>query len=160
MTILQNSLNGTFGQSGDIANVPPMTATIGPIDVMHTKERIEVHTLATNVTFSSWQRMASRLVTHGPVYTRTTLGNPRFRWKQNDFALSTFNCIGKDMDMTISNCVEVGWATHEEVWEAVEMCEKYGINLIFQDLKYFGGMMFRHDDRLVDDDVCRCSLRC
>ena len=67
MTILQNSLNGTFGQSGDIANVPPKAATIGPIDVMRAKERIEVHALATNGTFSSWQRMTSRLVTHGPV---------------------------------------------------------------------------------------------
>jgi hypothetical protein len=67
MTIMQNSLNGTFGQSGDIANVPPKAATIGPIDVMRAKERIEVHALATNGTFSSWQRMTSRLVTHGPV---------------------------------------------------------------------------------------------
>ena len=67
MTIMQNSLNGTFGQSGDIANVPPMAATIGPIDVMRAKERIEVHALATCGTFSSWQRMTSRLVTHGPV---------------------------------------------------------------------------------------------
>ena len=67
MTILQNSLNGTFGQSGDIANVPPMAATIGPLDAMRAKERIEVHALATNGTFSSWQRMISRLVTHGPV---------------------------------------------------------------------------------------------
>ena len=67
MTILQNSLNGTFGQSGDISNVPPKAATIGPIDVMRAKERIEVHALVTNGTFSSWQRMTSRLVTHGPV---------------------------------------------------------------------------------------------
>ena len=67
MTIMQNSLNGTFGQSGDISNVPPRAATIGPIDVMRAKERIEVHALATNNTFSSWQRMTSRLVTHGPV---------------------------------------------------------------------------------------------
>lgn len=67
MTIMQNSLNGTFGQSGDIANVPPCAATIGPRDVLAAKERIEVHALATCNTFSSWQRMTSRLVTHGPV---------------------------------------------------------------------------------------------
>ena len=67
MTIMQNSLNGTFGQSGDIANVPPCAATIGPLDVMRAKERIEVHALATCGTFSSWQRMTSRLCTHGPV---------------------------------------------------------------------------------------------
>ena len=30
-------------------------------------ERIEVHALLTNNTFSSWQRMTSRLVLHGPV---------------------------------------------------------------------------------------------
>ena len=62
MTVMQNSLNGTFGQSGDIANVPPRAATIGPIDVMRAKERIEVHALATNGTFSSWQRMTLRPV--------------------------------------------------------------------------------------------------
>ena len=67
MTIMQNSLHGCFGQSGDIANVPPKAATIGPLDVMRAKERIEVHALLTNGTFSSWQRMTSRLVTHGPV---------------------------------------------------------------------------------------------
>lgn len=96
------------------------------------------------------------------VYTRIPLGNPRFQWKQKDFALSTFNCIGEDMDLTIRNCVEagfnlleVGWGSHEKVWEAVEMCEKYGIDLIFQDLKYFGGMMHRHDDRPVDDNIIR-----
>ncbi len=64
---MQNSLHGCFGQSGDIANVPPKAATIGPLDVMRAKERIEVHALLTNCTFSSWQRMTSRLVTHGPV---------------------------------------------------------------------------------------------
>ena len=99
------------------------------------------------------------------VYTRTPLGNPRFRWKQKEFALSTFNCIGKNMDLTIANCVEagfnlveVGWGTHEEVWEAVEKCEKYGLDLIFQDLKYFGGMMFRHDGRPVDDERIRQTV--
>ena len=40
----------------------------------------------------------------------------------------------------------------------MEKCEKYGIDLIFQDLKYFGGMMFRHDDRPVDDDVIRQTV--
>ena len=88
------------------------------------------------------------------VYTRNPLGNPRFQWKQKDFALSTFNCIGEDMDLAIRNCVEagfnlleLGWANHKKVWEAVEMCEKYGIDLIFQDLEYFGGMMNVHDKR-------------
>ncbi|MCQ2437337.1 MAG: hypothetical protein MJ099_02945 [Clostridia bacterium] len=66
-TVAQNSLHGVFGQSGYIQSVPPRAATIGPIDVKRAKERIEVHALLTNGTFSSWQRMTSRLVTHGPV---------------------------------------------------------------------------------------------
>ena len=67
LTVAQNSLHGVFGQSGYVASVPPRAATIGPVDVKRAKERIEVHALLTNNTFSSWQRMTSRLVTHGPV---------------------------------------------------------------------------------------------
>ena len=67
LTIAQNSLHGVFGQSGYVADVPPKAATIGPVDVRYARERIEVHALLTNNTFSSWQRMTSRLVLHGPV---------------------------------------------------------------------------------------------
>lgn len=67
LTIAQNSLHGIFGQSGYVAAVPPKAATIGPVDVLNARERIEVHALLTNNTFSSWQRMTSRLVLHGPV---------------------------------------------------------------------------------------------
>ena len=61
LTIAQNSLHGVFGQSGYVADVPPKAATIGPVDVRNARERIEVHALLTNNTFSSWQRMTSRL---------------------------------------------------------------------------------------------------
>ena len=67
LTIMQNSLHGVFGQSGDIANVPPKAATIGPRDVKNSKIKLEFHDLTTAGTFSSWQRMTSRLITHGPV---------------------------------------------------------------------------------------------
>lgn len=67
LTVAQNSLHGVFGQSGYIADVPPKAATIGPVDVLNARERIEVHALLTCNTFSSWQRMTSRLVLHGPV---------------------------------------------------------------------------------------------
>ena len=67
LTVAQNSLHGVFGQSGYIQDVPPKAATIGPVDVLRARERIEVHALLTNNTFSSWQRMTSRLVLHGPV---------------------------------------------------------------------------------------------
>lgn len=67
LTIMQNSLHGVFGQSGDIANVPPKAFTIGPRDVLHAKVRQEYHGLTTMGTNSSWQRMTSRMITHGPV---------------------------------------------------------------------------------------------
>ena len=67
LTVAQNSLHGVFGHSGYMADVPPKAATIGPVDVKNARERIEVHALLTNGTFSSWQRMTSRLVLHGPV---------------------------------------------------------------------------------------------
>ena len=67
MTILQNSLHGCFGCSGDIANVPPKAATIGPLDVKNSKNRLEMHDLTTMGTMSSWLRMTSRLVLYGEV---------------------------------------------------------------------------------------------
>lgn len=67
MTIMQNSLHGVFGQSGDIANVPPKAATIGPLDVKRAKARMECHGLTTCGQFSSWQRMVSRLILQGEV---------------------------------------------------------------------------------------------
>lgn len=67
MTILQNSLHGVFGCSGDIANVPPRAATIGPADVKRARHRMECHDLSTMGSFSSWQRMISRLVLYGEV---------------------------------------------------------------------------------------------
>ena len=67
MTIMQNSLHGVFGCSGDIAHVPPRAATIGPADVKRARARMESHDLTTMGQFSSWQRMTSRLVCFGEV---------------------------------------------------------------------------------------------
>lgn len=94
------------------------------------------------------------------VYRRRPLGNKRFSWKQKEFALSTFNCIGEDMDLAIKNCkeagfnlLELGWGRHDKVWEAVEACEKHGIDLIFQDLSTLGGMMKNYLDRHVTEET-------
>lgn len=67
LTIMQNSLHGVFGQSGDIANVPPRAATIGPADVKRAKNRMESHDLVTGGGNSSWQRMTSRLILQGEI---------------------------------------------------------------------------------------------
>jgi len=67
LTIAQNSLHGSFGFSGDVANVPPRAATIGPADVLGAKYRMDMNALCTCGTISSWQRMVTRLIAHGPV---------------------------------------------------------------------------------------------
>ena len=58
-TIAQNSLHGFFGASGNLCAVPPMAATIGPADVAGAKNRIDIHSLVTHGSFSSWQRRLS-----------------------------------------------------------------------------------------------------
>jgi len=66
LTIAQNSMHGVFGCSGDIANVPPRAATVGPADIVRARERFEIHSLTTMGSTSSWQRMISRLCLHAP----------------------------------------------------------------------------------------------
>ena len=66
-TIAQNSLHGFFGASGDMGQVPPRAATIGPAEVKGAKYRMDMNALTTAGTFVSWQRMTARMVAHGPV---------------------------------------------------------------------------------------------
>ena len=66
-TLAQNSLHGSFGMSGDLASVPPKAGTIGPADVIAAKNRIDFSTLLVHGTATTWQRMMTRLCTHGPV---------------------------------------------------------------------------------------------
>jgi hypothetical protein len=67
LTIAQNSLHASFGASGDMANVPPRAATIGPRDVINAKSRFDMHGISTAGSFVAWQRIASRLSLHGPI---------------------------------------------------------------------------------------------
>ncbi len=66
-TLAQNSLHGAFGKSGDIAIVPPKAATIGPAEVIGSKNRIDMNSITVHGTTTAWQRMMTRLVAHGPV---------------------------------------------------------------------------------------------
>ena len=66
-TIAQNSLHGSFGFSGDLAFVPPKAATIGPKEVINSKNRFDMHNLTTAGTSVSWQRFITRLCLHGEV---------------------------------------------------------------------------------------------
>jgi 6-phosphogluconolactonase/glucosamine-6-phosphate isomerase/deaminase len=67
LTIAENSLFPIFGSSGDVANVPPRAATIGPRDIQHARLRFDMHNFVELDGYTSWQRMASRLALHGPV---------------------------------------------------------------------------------------------
>lgn len=69
-TIAQNSLHGCFGSSGDLSAVPPKAATIGPAEVIAAKHRIDMHAITVGGSFTSWQRLTTRLVLHGPVTPR------------------------------------------------------------------------------------------
>ncbi len=66
-TLAQNSLHGSFGMSGDIARVPPKAATIGPAEVIASKFRMDMNSLLIHGTQTTWQRLMTRLVAHGPV---------------------------------------------------------------------------------------------
>lgn len=67
LTVAENSLFGVFGKSGDVANVPPRAATIGPRDIKAAKDRFEMHSLTFMGGVDTWQRMISRLTLYGPV---------------------------------------------------------------------------------------------
>lgn len=69
-TIAQNSLHGSFGMSGNLCAVPPKAATIGPAEVIGAKFRIDINALTIDGSFASWQRLITRLCTHGPVTPR------------------------------------------------------------------------------------------
>lgn len=66
-TLAQNSLHGSFGASGDIAAVPPKSATIGPAQFLEAKYTINSYGIGIHGTAASWQRLTARLCLFGPV---------------------------------------------------------------------------------------------
>lgn len=67
LTIAENSLFGPMGASGDVWAVPPKAATIGPRDVVNSRERFEVHNILNAQNGDTWQRMVSRIELYGPI---------------------------------------------------------------------------------------------
>jgi len=67
LTTAENSLLGCFGSAGDVYNVPPKAATIGPKDIANARDHFEMHSLTSLGGYQSWQRMISRLALYGPV---------------------------------------------------------------------------------------------
>jgi len=69
-TILQNALHACFGSSGDAAAVPPKAATIGPADILGAKARVDLSGITLGHSTTTWQRLTTRLMLHGPVTPR------------------------------------------------------------------------------------------
>ncbi len=67
LSVAENALFPVFGSSGDVANVPYCSVTIGPRDIQHARLRFDIHSFCEIDGISSWQRMAARLAMHGPV---------------------------------------------------------------------------------------------
>lgn len=101
MTVMQNSLHGVFGCSGDISSVPPRAATIGPADVKRSKNRFESHSMITMGTFSSWQRMISRLVLYGEITPKVPSSILQL-WKTDVF-------VSEEIAMPIELMEKVGY---------------------------------------------------
>jgi len=65
--IVHDSLRGMFGCSGDIGNVPPCAATVGPKDLLAAKEWVDVEYLAACAGAVAHQRFPLRLALFGTV---------------------------------------------------------------------------------------------
>ena len=66
LTVCENSLFAPMGGSGDVWAVPPRAITIGPRDIVNSRERFEMHGIC-NPGGDSWQRMISRIELYGPI---------------------------------------------------------------------------------------------
>ena len=65
--IAHDSLRGMFGCSGDIANVPPRAATVGPKDLMAAREWIDVEYLVGCGGNPAHQKVPLQLAMYGPI---------------------------------------------------------------------------------------------
>ena len=65
--IAHDSLRGMFGCSGDLANVPPRAATVGPRDIAAAKERFDIEYMCALGGQPAQQRFAAKLALFGPV---------------------------------------------------------------------------------------------
>lgn len=65
--IAYDSLRGMFGCSGDIGNVPPMAVTVGPKDLLASKEWVDVEYLSACGGDPCHQKFPLRLALFGPI---------------------------------------------------------------------------------------------
>lgn len=108
---------------------------------------------------------------------RYCLGNPKRVWKQDNFVFSTFSPASLDFHnedpesrektrQAVKTCaeagfnmLELGWARPDVSEAAVEMCEEIGIDIIYQNLRQFGGMQENVWETNVEENIASCVDR-
>lgn len=101
---------------------------------------------------------------------RYPIGNPRRKWKQDNFVISICNPgpMGLNHDGPVQcekarrsvktaadagfNCVELLWASPEIGLELLRAAEQIGMPLVYQNLRRFGGMGYRKEKNLRPED--------
>lgn len=88
---------------------------------------------------------------------RHPLGNPKRKWKQDNFVISTFRASEKNNEkprLAIQNCKDLGFTMLEfasnppleDTLRCMVACEEVGIDGIFMNMQAFGG--FQNTDQL------------
>ena len=98
LTLAQNSLHGSFGCSGDIANVPPKGAMMGPRDAMKAKEVMDIHSITTAGTHVTWQRLTSRMCIFGKPSQDVPASILQLRDKPTNVIMSELNAMTIEHD--------------------------------------------------------------
>ena len=77
---------------------------------------------------------------------RKPLGNPKRKYRQDRFIISTFRGLTNDLRKGLELCkelgldmVEFGWVSPEDSYLCVTACEEVGIDGIIQNWDVFGG---------------------
>ncbi len=95
-------------------------------------------------------------------------GNRRRSYRQDQFILSTFNLSGnsrvemsrEDVDKAVKklkklglNLIETAHAADSTAWYALEVCQREGMDVLFQDYYRFGGFQEKFNRPTTEDEV-------
>ena len=101
------------------------------------------------------------------IIKRYPLGNPTRKWRQDNFIISTFNGIAKNIVKGFQilkeahfNLAEMGWVPIERVDDTIPAAERVGIDILLQDWRYFGGFQDSVNNEIVDGEIEKCITRC
>ena len=88
---------------------------------------------------------------------RQPIGNPKRKYRQDRFVISTFRALTNNVRRGLELCkemgfdmVEFGWVNPEDSYRCVTACEEVGIDGIVQNWDVFGGFQTTEGDVSVD----------